>query len=212
MVKSLKKLNKIKVASLLGGLLILIGTTLLSTIMYFHYFDKSSAAASASSPTQIASQETAIQKAEHNKSLVTGFPALISIPGPRADLDMNVSVIPGYYYKQSDTWTLRESSAMFATTSTQPNNLTGNTFIYGHYRPNVFAYMHLITPGTLATITTNNGYKFSYRYIKTYAVKPDQTSVLSYSLSPILTIQTCSGTFFQNRQIFVFNYVSYSKV
>lgn len=212
MIKYLSVFNKSKALYLAGALFILVGLINLTPILYFHYINNVTAAVSNVKPDEVSAQISAIEKSSHNKSLVTGFPVALSIPGYRQALSMNLSIIPGYYNKKANTWTLSENAAQFATISSQPNNLTGNTFIYGHYRPSVFAYLHLITPGSIATITTNNGYEFRYKFINTYSVQPKDTSVLSYSISPILTLQTCSGTFFQNRQMFIFSFVSYSKV
>jgi len=125
---------------------------------------------------------------------------------------MNLQVIPGVYNPKTGAWTLTLDKAQFALPSVQPNNESGNTLIYGHYRPEVFAYLHLIKPGAQATITTSNGYSFTYTYMNSQAFNPTDTSIFTYQGSPRLTIQTCSGAFMQNRQMYYFQYDGYAKV
>jgi LPXTG-site transpeptidase (sortase) family protein len=140
-------------------------------------------------------------------TLVTGRPRTVSIPS----LNINLQVIDGNYDRKTGEWTLTLNKAQFATPSVQPNNQTGNTLIYGHYRPQVFAYLHHITTGAQATITTDNGYTFTYTYQNTEALNPADTSIFAYRGAPRLTIQTCSGAFMQNRQMYYFAYDSYKK-
>jgi LPXTG-site transpeptidase (sortase) family protein len=140
-------------------------------------------------------------------TLVTGVPARITIPS----LNIDLQVIPGVYNARSGQWTLTLDKAQFAEPSVQPNNETGNTLIYGHYRPEVFAYLHLIKPGSQAMITTNNGYTFTYTFQSSVAFDPTDTSIFTYRGAPRLTIQTCSGAFMQNRQLYYFQYDGYSK-
>ena len=140
-------------------------------------------------------------------TLVTGQPVEIAIPS----LHMDLSVIPGVYNPKSGQWTLTDNKAQFAEPSVQPNNELGNTLIYGHYRPEVFAYLHHIQPGAQAIVTTDNGYKFTYTFQNTTAYNPADTSIFTYQGPPQLTVQTCSGAFMQNRQMYYFSYDGYSK-
>jgi LPXTG-site transpeptidase (sortase) family protein len=203
--------TKLKLMSLVGGILLVIGLIGVSPTLYFRWSNSGTANASAVNFNNVVAQVNTAQKPVIQEKLITGFPVSISIPGSRPALDINVSVNPGYYNKTTAEWTLSESAAQFAVISNQPNNISGNTFIYGHYRANVFAYLHLIKPGTIATVTTNNGYQFNYKFLSTYAVQPTDTNVLAYSGTPILTVQTCSGSFFQNRQMFIFSYLGFTK-
>jgi LPXTG-site transpeptidase (sortase) family protein len=139
---------------------------------------------------------------------ISGHPTAISIPS----VGINIPVIDGYYNQKTRDWTLSLDKAQFATPTVQPNNKQGNTFIYGHYRVGVFYTLPHIQPGAEATITTDNGYQFTYRFYQTYPTQPTDTSVLHYKGPPMLTLQTCSGSFYQNRQMYLFSLVSYSKV
>ncbi len=150
------------------------------------------------------------QSAKLNPSpnLITGMPISISIPR----LKINLGVIPGYYNSRDGSWTLTSDKAQFATPSVQPNNITGNMLIYGHYRPEVFAYLHLIKPGDVAVITTSNGNVFTYSYDSTQAFDETNTSVFRYDGPARLTIQTCSGSFMQHRQMYYFKLDSVKKL
>jgi sortase (surface protein transpeptidase) len=141
-------------------------------------------------------------------TLVMGEPVAIAIPS----LNLNLGVIPGIYNPRTGAWNLTLSEAQFATTSVEPNNESGQTFIYGHYRPAVFAYLHHILPGAQAIITTANGYTFTYTYQSSQAFEPTDTSILIYQGPPRLVIQTCSGAFMQNRQMYYFAYDGYQPV
>ncbi len=207
-----RKISNAQLVSLVSITLLAIGLVIVLPSLYFRWNNTGTASANPITASQVWSKVNSEAKPTTNQVKVTGFPISISIPGSRPALNIYDQVIPGYYNKNSGQWTLSGKAAQFAVISSQPNNISGNTFIYGHYNPYVFAYLHLITPGTVATITTDNGYEFSYKFVNTYTVQPTDTNVLNYSGSPILTVQTCSGAFFQNRQMFVFSFESYKKI
>lgn len=189
-----------KLPVILGAVLLILGIIGSAPTIYYHFTNNGSVSAHGL-------PHNAPVKPNPKTALVTGHPIGISIPS----LKINLSIIDGYYNSGNGSWTLTLDKAQFATISTEPNNVSGNTFIYGHYRPEVFAYLHLIKPGSEAIITTNNGYKFVYRFNQTYATSPQDGSVFSYEGAPMLTVQTCSGAWFQNRQMYLFDYVKYQK-
>lgn len=187
---------------LLAILLVISGLAIIAPINYYAF--KSKVALAQNSPT------IPVQHIQPKPSvtLVTGVPVAINIPSLKIDLQ----VIPGYYDSKSGQWTLTLDKAQFAEPSTQPNNEMGNTLIYGHYRPEVFAYLHHIVPGAQAIVTTDNGYEFTYTFEDSVAYSPTDTSIFTYTGAPRLTIQTCSGTFMQNRQMYYFKYDGYTKI
>jgi LPXTG-site transpeptidase (sortase) family protein len=132
-----------------------------------------------------------------------GEPVRLQIPALKIDLN----VIDGYYNKNSKTWTLTKDMAQYATITPQPNNQEGNTFIYGHNRPGVFNTLSKIAVGDEAIITTDNGHVFTYRFRTAYETNPNDNSLFQYTGAPILTVQTCSGVWYQNRQLFTFDLV-----
>lgn len=135
-------------------------------------------------------------------NVISGHPVSIDIPS----VNISLPIIDGFYDPDTGEWTLTLNKAQFATPTVEPNNLKGNTLIYGHYRREVFAYLHLIKPGATATITTDNGYVFTYKYTSTEVFDPADTSVFLYQGAPRLTVQTCSGAFFQHRQMYYFDF------
>jgi LPXTG-site transpeptidase (sortase) family protein len=134
---------------------------------------------------------------------IKGQPSELLIPS----LGMDLSVIPGVYNPTTKTWTLSLDKVQYATMTPEPNTAGGNTFIYGHYRKEVFATLHTIQPNALAVLKTSNGHSFYYQLASEKVTDPSDTSIFSYHGKPILTIQTCTGLFFQNRQLFTFNLV-----
>jgi len=132
---------------------------------------------------------------------ISGTPARIDIPG----VNISVAIEPGYYNKSSQTWTLSTTKAEYATVTPAPNNGNGNTFIYGHNRWEVFSKLLKVQPGDEAIVTTTNNHKFIYKMASRRDTQPTDGSLFAYQGPPILTLQTCSGFWYQNRSLFVFN-------
>jgi len=132
--------------------------------------------------------------------VIQGNPVKIELPS----LHLSLSVIPGTYDPRTRSWTLTNDKVQYAVMTPLPNNESGNTFMYGHYRWGVFATLHTIMPGAQAIVTTDNGHTFTYTFISSRITDPSDTSVFDPSAKPMLTIQTCTGLFFQNRQLFTF--------
>jgi LPXTG-site transpeptidase (sortase) family protein len=134
---------------------------------------------------------------------IEGQPNHFSVPS----LHMSLPVINGYYSTETKQWTLTLSEVQYATVTPPPNNFGGNTFLYGHYRPEVFYNLHNIAIGADAILTTTNGHTFTYQLTKVSVVSPSNDSLFTYKGPPILTVQTCTGTFFQYRQLFTFKLI-----
>jgi LPXTG-site transpeptidase (sortase) family protein len=130
-----------------------------------------------------------------------GKPVRISIPSLKIDLP----VIDGFYNADKQTWTLTNNKAQYATITPEANNQEGNTFIYGHNRRDVFASLHKIKVGDQAIIHTENGHQFTYTFRSSLETNPYDDSLFYYEGAPILTLQTCSGIWQQNRQLFTFD-------
>ena len=135
--------------------------------------------------------------------LITGTPTHISIPNVNIDLP----VIPGYYYPKDKSWTLTLDNAQWGTMTSKPNNKEGETYIYAHYRVHVFYTLPKVKSGDLATVTTGNGHIFTYKFINSTVTVPEDTSLFTYKGKPILVLQTCTGAWYQYRQLFVFDLV-----
>jgi LPXTG-site transpeptidase (sortase) family protein len=154
------------------------------------------------SAPQIVTTQTAPQPA---KNQATAYPTNVSIP----TVNLSVDVDPGYYDAASQTWTLSDTAAFFATISTPPNSVSGDTYIYGHNRGNVFNPLNNAAIGTTATVKTTDNKTYTYKLSAVHDVKPDDASwLLGYKGKPILTLQTCAGFWDQYRRLFVFDFVS----
>lgn len=140
------------------------------------------------------------------KATISGKPSHIAIPG----VDISVDVEPGYYNKKSQTWTLSDTKAEYATITSEANDGGGNTFIYGHNRWAVFYKLLKVQPGDEAIVTTSNHHTFVYKLVGRHDTNPHDDSLFHYQGPPILTLQTCSGLWYQNRSLFVFNLVKVS--
>lgn len=141
-------------------------------------------------------------------TLVSGKPIELILD----DLKLKLIVTDGVYNNLTGQWSLSTNKAHYALLSTVPNNEEGNTLIYGHYRPEVFARLKRVQPGNEAIVLTDNGYRFIYRFRSTQAVNPTDTSIFAYRGAPMLTLQTCSGAWMQNRQLYSFDLFRFEKI
>lgn len=141
---------------------------------------------------------------QNSGPLIAGTPVHIVIPSVSIDLN----VIPGYYYPATKSWTLSLNDAQYAVMTAKANNKEGDTFIYAHYRWHVFYNLPKIQPGAQAIITTDNGHTFTYTFQSSTITTPEDTSLFSYQGKPVLVLQTCTGLWYQNRQLFTFHLTS----
>ena len=152
-----------------------------------------STAASAAAPT-----------VELPAQVISGKPVRIQM----SSLQIDLAVADGRYDAKDQTWTLSKDKAQYALNTPLANNAEGNTFIYGHNRKGVFKTLNRIKPGDKAVVTTDNGHQFTYTFRAAYETSPSDDSLFQYHGAPILTVQTCSGLWYQNRQLFTFNFES----
>lgn len=138
---------------------------------------------------------------------VSGIPTGISIPS----VNIQLTVEPGRYDKASDSWTLSGYNAHFAAATRPANNGGGNTFIYGHNNRHVFGPIKSIAPGAEARITTDVGNTFYYYLESVKTVEPSDVSVFTYTGAPIMTIQTCTGLWHEQRQLYTFKLKRYEE-
>jgi len=177
---------------LIGLGLILAGITFLNTWRSQH-------SAAASSSQEIKSNSIR----DSGAPTISGKPVRIIIPSVGIDL----KVVPGYYYPASQSWSLSLNDAQWGAMTAPANNKQGLTFIYAHYRKGVFLTLPKIQPGAEVVITTDNGHAFTYIFRGSQITNPDDTSLFTYHGKPILVLQTCTGLWYQNRQLFRFDLV-----
>jgi LPXTG-site transpeptidase (sortase) family protein len=143
-----------------------------------------------------------------DKTAIQGVPTGMSIPS----LGIQNDVAQGVFDKHSGKWTLTLDKVQYAVMTNQPNDQRGLTFMYGHNRKGVFARLPAIQAGAVAQVTTDNNHTFYYRFTGSKTVTPQDTSIFAYNGSPILVLQTCTGAFFQNRQLFTFELIGVDDV
>ncbi len=134
---------------------------------------------------------------------LNGMPVSVQV----LEAGIGVRVSPGYYNSKSGTWTLSNDRAYFVTMTTKPNTDKGNTFIYGHAFDNIFANLKKVKPGNIAIVTTDKNQRFVYRFRESHSVDTRDSSMFSYTGAPILTLQTCTGRFYQYRTHYIFDFV-----
>lgn len=191
---------KLKIYVLIGVLLIVAGF-IINSPNFVNFFE-----AENSTPFLTPAQVTQIEKEKNSskKPTISGIPTYLTIPS----VNIAVNVDPGVYYPKTQTWSLSLTDAEYATITPPANNLSGNTFIYGHNRWAVFYKLLKINIGDEAIVNTANGHTFTYKLVAEKVTQPNDLSLFKYKGPPILTLQTCSGDFYQNRQFFIFNLVS----
>lgn len=138
--------------------------------------------------------------------ILAGTPTRIVIPSYNIDLTVDI----GHYDASTQKWSLSETRAHYAEMTAQANNRAGVTFIYGHGTDAVFGKIGTTHPpaGTIAHVYTDNGHSFTYTLQSIADLKPDQTHIFknTFTGSPRLVIQTCTGAFSEWRTMFTFSF------
>lgn len=157
----------------------------------------------AEQPVLAITHTTLAVKATGDKATVTGTPKSIRLP----QVGINLPVIDGTYDARSNTWSLTDDKAQFATITDKPNDYRGNTFIYGHDTSPVFASTSKLEKGDIAQVVTTNGHVFEYVYTGELTVDPTSTDVLEFNpTTPRLTLMTCSGLWSEHRRLMYFDF------
>lgn len=161
-----------------------------------------------SSPRNLVIQSAQDAKSQHQIRYSTRHPSSLNIPS----LDITVEIRDGYFDANTNTWTLGDDFAYFATSTATPNEKEGKTFLYGHARQNIFLNLFNIREGDNAYITTRDGKKYTYSFADSYTTNPTDLGSMKPTKKPTLTIQTCSGFRFQNRTMFNFKLETSNKL
>jgi len=152
--------------------------------------------------------EMAVDQSVVAAEAIQGTPVKIDVP----DVKVSIGVEKGYYNAKNGKWTLSDTSAFYGTMTAPANSKSGNTFIYGHNANDIFGNLRDAKAGMQAVVTTDNGYKFYYTLETFKAVSPSDVSLIQPTEAPTLTLQTCSGTWYQYRTLYTFTLDRYEKV
>lgn len=203
--KYLNNLNKSSKIAIVGLAMTVFG---LIGIIPALYGSDSPAFAATPTTSETASAPTEVVKEEVAPDSISGHP--VRVVAPTVGVDMNV--VDGFYNRDKNEWTLNDDKAMFGTMTTEPNNKSGQTFIYGHATQKVFGKLLNMHAGDQVEVYTSNGYKFTYTLKETEVVTPQNTGILAYTGSPRLLLQTCVGTFSENRKFFILDFTKVDKL
>lgn len=135
--------------------------------------------------------------------IISGKPVRITVPR----LGIDLQVVDGVYNEADGSWSLSEGQAFYALLTPLLNDFQGNTLIYGHNNKLVFSKLSAVAPGDEVRVYTDNGHIFLYKFENSHDVQPDDVKVFEYRGKPKLTLQTCSGDWYQFRQLFEFSLV-----
>jgi len=150
----------------------------------------------------------AVDQAPIAPEAVQGIPVHIEVP----QVKVNIGVEKGYYNAKNGKWTLSDTSAFYGTMTAPANSESGNTFIYGHNANDIFGPLRDAQVGMKAIVTTDTGYRFYYTLQSFKAVSPNDVSLIQATQAPTLTLQTCSGTWYQFRTLYTFTLDRYEQV
>lgn len=154
-------------------------------------------------PIEVA-QSLPITRTSDADTGIKGLPTHLTI----ASIQVSLDVSPGTFDPTDQTWTTNDSDAFFATNSVLANSSTGTTLLYGHARWGVFGALPDLRLGDEATVSTNSGYRFTYRYVSKRDVLPTDTSVFTANGPATLILQTCSGAWDAYRSLYSFRLIS----
>ncbi len=119
---------------------------------------------------------------------------------------INIELADGVYDTSNHSWTLAGDKAQYALITPEANNSVGNTFIYGHNNPKVFYNLTKLEIGDKVEVVTQNKKVFGYTLKDIKEVEPTDVSLFEYRGPAILTVQTCSGSWYEKRKLFTFEF------
>lgn len=183
------------------GALFILAAALLSYQPIMRWWQEQDSLAAVPAPAPERTPE--VQSATKVVEPISGKPVRLVIPS----LGIDLTVADGIYNPSDQSWTLSKDKAHYALMTPQANNQEGNTFIYGHNRKEVFAKLATLNIGETVTVHTDNGHQFTYKYRSAHETNPYDDSLFNYQGPPILTLQTCSGLWYQNRYLMTFDLV-----
>ena len=134
------------------------------------------------------------------RKIVSGKPVRIVIESIGVDLPVS----DGIYNSANGEWTIGNHKAYYATPTPLVNDYRGTTLIYGHNNRTAFRKLHNLSPSAQLTVYADSGSVFHYKLISSTAVTPTDTSLLAYGGKPQVILQTCSGNWNEQRQLFSF--------
>ena len=138
------------------------------------------------------------------KTEIAGKPVRILLPR----LNIDISVVDGSYSASSNSWSVAQSTANYATNTVPVNNVKDQTLIYGHWSKEVFGPTKQLEPGDIMYVYTDNQHIFSYKFTGSTIVRPTDTQLFSeLQGEPGLILMTCDGAWANDRRLMRFELV-----
>lgn len=127
-----------------------------------------------------------VQYSSERQSEKSGIPTGISIPAIGVWLPVFPTTI------KDNQWVTTSRGVSFIQNSGIPG-VSGNSIFYGHNWSNLLGSLPSIKPGDIIEIITNDSSRVVFEVQTTQTVDPSDTSVLSQTQEPQITIYTCNG-------------------
>lgn len=132
------------------------------------------------------------------RGVLAGNPTRIT----SAKIGLNLPVQRGHYNKDTEKWQIDEKGAFFSGTSA--NNVGGQTVVYAHNWPGLFADIPKLERGDNVTLQSDTGHTFTYQLSSRFETIPRDGSIYSYTGAPRLVLITCAGKNDTKRLIQIF--------
>lgn len=128
-------------------------------------------------------------------------------------LGSSFEVRTGEYDSAKQTWTLDTQHVFWANLSMPANSERGTTLLYAHAEPDLFGKLPELQISDVVTVTTDSGYTLRYKLVGGQTVNPDDSAfLLERTGAPRLMLQTCTGMWWEKRQLFAFDLVEARKI
>ena len=115
------------------------------------------------------------------------------IPNEIVIPDLNVNLIVEKGYIENGTWSLSDYSALYAEGSASLDSKHGNTIIYAHARPGLFADLRSLRKGSHINITGEDGNLYTYKVTEGEIIRPNEVKKIMKVGDHNLTLFTCDG-------------------
>lgn len=152
-------------------------------------------------PAMAASPLVAIHVKDTVQTADVGTPTRLTI----ASIGVRLPVQKGTYDSRTESWTLSDTSVLYATNTVPVNDSNGTTLLYGHGTSAIFANLGSLKKGDEARVRADDGNTYIYAYSSRRDVEPDDTTVFTVDGSPKLVLQTCSGPWDSKRSLYTFD-------
>lgn len=114
-------------------------------------------------------------------------------------LATSLNIKQGLYDSVSRTWTLDQQNAFQIKEAATP-------IFYSHNKKGLFDQLAELKGGELLIVTTAVGERLNFRYVSYKTLDPEDAWILNEITKDQVILFTCTGLFFEARNIFYFQY------